>query len=139
MRITEMGLNLTTIVFYTNIVLAFVVIFLSRKNPSTTWAWVLVLMFIPVLGFVLYLFLGQDTRRINIFSQKERQDDKKRKTLFQNLLLEEHSDLQHPAIETAKDLMRLHFHNANSIFTQDNQIQVLKNGEEKFPALIKAL
>ena len=139
MKITELGLNLTTIVFYTNIILAFVVIFLSRKNPSTTWAWVLVLMFIPVLGFVLYLFLGQDTRRINIFAQKERQDEKKRKTLFQNLLLEERSDLHHPAIKTDKDLMRLHLHNANSIFTQDNQIQVLKNGEEKFSALIKAL
>ncbi|MDD2502579.1 MAG: cardiolipin synthase [Clostridia bacterium] len=139
MRITELGLNLTTIIFYTNIVLAFVIIFLSRKNPSTTWAWVLVLMFMPVLGFVLYLFLGQDTRRIKIFAHKERQDDKKRKTLFQNLLLEKRSDLNHPALETNKDLMRLHLNNSNSVFTQDNQVHVLKNGDEKFPALIKAL
>ncbi len=139
MRITELGLNLTTIIFYANIVLAFVIIFLSRKNPSATWAWVLVLMFIPVLGFVLYLFLGQDTRRINIFAHKERQDKEKRKALFRNLLLEECSDLNHPALETSKDLMRLHLHNSNSVFTQDNQVHVLKNGDEKFPALIKAL
>jgi cardiolipin synthase len=139
LRITELGLNLTTIVFYANIVLAFVIIFLSRKNTSTTWAWVLVLMFIPVLGFVLYLFLGQDTRRIHIFAQKERQDEKKRRSLFRNLLLGEYSDLQHPAIETDVDLVRLHLRNSHSVFTRDNKVQVLKNGDEKFPALIKAL
>lgn len=139
MMINKLSFELTTIIFYANIVLAFVVIFLSRKNPSTTWAWVLVLMFIPVLGFVLYLFLGQDTKRISIFAQKEKQDENKREEHYQKLLLYKSTDISHPAVEADKDLMRLHLHNSQSIFTQDNQIQILKNGEEKFPALIKAL
>ena len=134
-----MTANLATIVFYANIVLAFVVIFLSRKNPSTTWAWVLVLMFIPILGFVLYLFLGQDTRRIKIFSQKEKLDDDKLISRFRKLLSMESSDISHPAIATDGDLMRLHLQNSHSVFTQNNRIQILKNGDEKFPALLKAL
>lgn len=139
MNVSEWIRDLSTIILYANIILAFAIIFLSRKNPSTTWAWVLVLMFIPVLGFILYLFLGQDIRRIKIFTQKEKDDIKKLKARFWNLLSEESSKLTHPAIEMDKDLMRLHLNNSYSVFTQNNRIQVLKNGQEKFAALLKAL
>jgi cardiolipin synthase len=139
MNISNLIRNLPTIVLYANIILAFVIIFLSRKNTSTTWAWVLVLMFIPVLGFILYLFLGQDTRRIKIFIQKEKDDGKKFKATFRHLLSEESYSLTHPSIERDRDLIRLHLNNSHSIFTYNNRIQVLKNGQEKFAALLKAL
>ena len=34
------------------------VIFLERKNPTSTLAWILVLLFLPVMGFVLYMAFG---------------------------------------------------------------------------------
>src|SRR5699024_12761438 len=43
-----------------NFILAFTVIFLERKNASSTWAWLMVLFFIPILGFILYLFFGRE-------------------------------------------------------------------------------
>ena len=139
MKASELIRNLSTIIFFANIFLAFVIIFLSRKNPSTTWAWVLVLMFIPVLGFFLYLFLGQDIRRIRIFTRKASEDEKKIKTHFQKLLNRESTDINHPALEKDLDLIRLHLNNSNSVFTQNNQIKILKNGQEKFVELLKAL
>src|SRR5690625_7918913 len=42
-----------------NFILAFTVIFLERKNASSTWAWIMVLFFIPILGFILYLIFGR--------------------------------------------------------------------------------
>ena len=132
-------IDLSTIILLVNIILAFAVIFLSRKNPSTTWAWVLVLMFIPIVGFILYLFLGQDLRRVKLFSRKEDEDLQKLESRYQKLLAEESHDDAHPAVEKDKDLIRLHLQNADAVFTHNNRIQILKNGREKFPALIKAL
>src|SRR5690625_3435233 len=57
-----------------NFVLAFTVIFLERKNASSTWAWLMVLFFIPILGFLLYLILGRklSNRRIFTWDTKSR-------------------------------------------------------------------
>ena len=46
-------------VFILNIVLAFLVLFKERKRASSLWAWALVLVFLPVAGFLLYLLFGQ--------------------------------------------------------------------------------
>jgi cardiolipin synthase len=139
MEIGNIRIDLSTLILYANIILAFVIIFLSRKDPSATWAWVLVLMFIPILGFILYLFLGQDLRRMKVFSLKEGDDLKKLESRYKRLLAEESFDYMHPAVEKDKDLIRLHLQNADAVFTHNNRIQILKNGREKFPALIKAL
>src|SRR5690625_5849445 len=48
-----------------NFILAFTVIFLERKNASSTWAWIMVLFFIPILGFILYLILDRKSTRLN--------------------------------------------------------------------------
>lgn len=39
-----------------NTVLSFIIVFRERKDTVNTWAWLLVLTFIPILGFVLYVF-----------------------------------------------------------------------------------
>ena len=98
MKVSEIIRNISTIIFFANIFLAFVIIFLSRKNSSTTWAWVLVLMFIPVLGFILYLFLGRMPGGLKSL-QKADEDKRKLKVHIQELLSRESSDINHPAIE----------------------------------------
>src|SRR5699024_8135749 len=50
-----------------NIFLAVALIFLERRDPTSTWAWLLVLFFIPILGFVIYLLLGRQLRQKHLF------------------------------------------------------------------------
>ena len=40
--------------------------FRERKETAQTWAWLLVLMFIPVVGFILYIFRKRDFQRENL-------------------------------------------------------------------------
>lgn len=44
-----------------NLVLAFIIIFLerNRRSASSTWAWLFVLFVLPLIGFILYLFLAE--------------------------------------------------------------------------------
>ncbi|HAQ1798141.1 PLDc N-terminal domain-containing protein, partial [Enterococcus faecium] len=48
--------NFFTILLIMNILLSFIIVFRERKETAQTWAWLLVLMFIPVVGFILYIF-----------------------------------------------------------------------------------
>ena len=45
--------NFFTILLIMNILLSFIIVFRERKETAQTWAWLLVLMFIPVVGFIL--------------------------------------------------------------------------------------
>ena len=48
-----------------NVLLSIVVVFFQRRNPKSVWAWLLILYFIPVLGFVFYLLIGADMREFD--------------------------------------------------------------------------
>ena len=60
--------------WWVNVVLALIVIFFGRKNPRSTLIWVMCLTFLPVIGFILYLFLGQDYTKSKMFKIKEEED-----------------------------------------------------------------
>ena len=63
------------IIFVINIIFAITVVFIERKNPTTTIAWLMALLLLPVVGFILYLFVGQSfTDRM--FTVKKEDDDK---------------------------------------------------------------
>ena len=46
------------------------VVISENRNPVKTLAWVMVLVFLPVIGFVLYLFFGMDMRKERIISRR---------------------------------------------------------------------
>ena len=43
-----------------NILLSLIIVFFERRSPQAVWTWLLLLYFIPILGFVMYLIIGQD-------------------------------------------------------------------------------
>lgn len=55
--------SLTTVVTLINIILALGFLFIERREAGYTWAWLMVLFFIPILGFVLYIFFGRNLKR----------------------------------------------------------------------------
>lgn len=122
-----------------NIILAYILVFLERRDPTTIWAWLLVLLFLPGLGFVLYLFLGQDLRKKRLFSAKEETDLEKTAHQQEVLLEKGKTPFDNPVVEKYMDLIHLHLHTARTPFTQNNRIQLLINGSEKFPLLLERL
>ncbi|MBP3629682.1 MAG: PLDc N-terminal domain-containing protein, partial [Anaerotignum sp.] len=62
------------IILVGNIILSGLIVFFERRNPSSTWAWLLVLVFVPVLGFIVYMVFGRNSRREKMFLQKEEYD-----------------------------------------------------------------
>jgi len=55
-------------ILVSDLIFAITIVFFDTKNPADVWAWLLVLYFLPVLAFVLYIFLGQNYRKKRCFS-----------------------------------------------------------------------
>ena len=61
---------IVSLLFLLAVAATIVVIVMDNRNPYKTLAWVLVLVFLPVVGLALYYFFGQDTRREKLISKK---------------------------------------------------------------------
>ncbi|MBN8208172.1 cardiolipin synthase [Bacillus sp. NTK071] len=129
------------ILFVLNLVFAVIVIFLERKDAGATWAWLMVLFFIPFLGFIMYLFFGQNLSRRRLFDW-----DNIKKVGIEDLIEEQVSEIKsgiypfrHEEIARHKDLIYMHLVNDDAVLTQDNSIRVFTDGEEKFDSLLDDL
>ena len=57
-------------VYFAAIIGTIVVIILDNRNPVKTLAWMMVLLFLPFVGLILYFFFGRNQRRVRIISRK---------------------------------------------------------------------
>ena len=122
-----------------NILLAIIIIFLERKNPSSTWAWVLVLFFLPFVGFVLYLSLGRQLRKRHLFRWEGRKDIGIDKLISYQLeaLKENRLEFKQPQMDESKELIHMNLLTNNSVLTQDNSVEVFDGGTNKFERLLQ--
>jgi len=124
-----------------NIALGISIIFLERKNATSIWAWMMVLLFIPILGFILYLIFGMPiyNRRIFTWDTKSRLGVKKAVKAQLHALQERNFSFKNKEIAKYEDLIYLNLKNDDAIFTQDNEIEVFTDGHRKFDRLIEDL
>lgn len=134
------SLIITTILFV-NIFLAIALIFLERRDPATTWAWILVLFFIPIFGFVVYLLLGRQLRERHLFRWEGRSKIGIEKLIaYQVEAIEQDTfEFLKEDTESYKDMIYLHLRNNESVLTQDNDIEIFTDGKDKFASLMEDL
>lgn len=130
---------LVGLIFFLNMGLAIIVIFLERRDAGATWAWILVLFFIPGLGFILYLLFGQNLSRRQMF-----QWDDRKKVGIEQLISNQISSLnnnefhfQNRIEKENSDLIYMHLINNDAVFTHYNSVDIFTDGNEKFDSLIK--
>ncbi|WP_238318755.1 PLD nuclease N-terminal domain-containing protein [Peptoniphilus senegalensis] len=72
--------------FVANVLISAFIILYDNKKPTSTLLWVMAINFLPVIGFILYLFIGQDISKSRIFDGKNRADKILKKNQKHNLL-----------------------------------------------------
>ncbi|AXI00302.1 cardiolipin synthase [Sporosarcina sp. PTS2304] len=124
-----------------NIFLAIALIFLERRDPASTWAWLLVLFFIPIGGFIIYLLLGRQLREKHLFRWEGRNKIGIEKLITYQLEAIENESFEFLKPDTEKygDMIYLHLRNNHSVLTQDNDVQIFTDGKKKFEALLTDL
>lgn len=130
-----------TIVYFLTVIFIAVLIILENRNPVKTISWILVLVLLPFIGFVIYLFFGQEYRKTKMYSRKGLKDlEKLRKlTLVQLDNLPKNQFQISDRLYTKKRLINLLLSNSNAILTNNNEVKVLRNGKETFPEIFNAI
>lgn len=125
---------------FLNLIFALLIIFFERRNPTATWAWLMVLILIPGIGFILYLLLGQNLSRMKMFNLKTEEDRFHKKLLIQGKQISEDAmEFHDKEMVRYKDMVYMHLTNSQSIFTQDNKVEIYTDGQSKFDALLKSI
>lgn len=125
---------------YVNILLAITIVFLERREPRTVWAWLLVLYFLPVVGFLLYLLLGQNMHKKRMFRIKEIEDQLN--SQIRNQSEELKTEISLTESYRSKSYQELVYYNLNTsgmIYTNDNEVTIYTDGHKKFEALIESM
>lgn len=67
-----------------NIMAVFVMVYvvLDNRNPIRTLAWIMVLLFIPFLGLLLYFFFGRNTRKQKYINRRSLSQIQQRSHLY---------------------------------------------------------
>ena len=116
-------------------------IILENRSPEKTVSWTLVIILLPLAGFVLYLFFGRNFRKQKIFSGKELADLLQIESLSEKQLLDlsKKRFSENARVKDKMSLIRLLINNNKALLTEKNKLTVLNNGKEKFPAVMEAL
>ena len=120
-----------------NVLLALIIVFFQRRSPQTVWTWLLLLYFIPILGFILYLVIGQDFHKSRMFKAKEIEGELKYAVRRQEeTIYHERLQLANPEMARFKDLILYNLEAGEAVLTDNNDIRIYTDGHEKFRALI---
>lgn len=123
-----------------NIIFSIIIIFFQRRNPKAVWAWLLLLYFIPVLGFVLYLALGQNFHKERMFKMKEIEGELKYAVRRQEeSICEETLKFGDEKLERFKTLMLYNLNEGEAVLTDNNDVRIYTDGAEKFRALVEEM
>lgn len=115
------------------IVSIIVTILMDNRQPAKTMAWVMVLLFVPVVGIILYIFFGQNTRKMRFISQRSLDQLSKR----QMLEFVEQRELRMP--DKFQSLVRLFTNQSLALPFKDNEAEFYTDGYQFFPALLQAI
>lgn len=123
-------------ILFWNFLFATAIVFFQRRDPKSVWAWLLLLYFVPILGFIFYLFLGQDFRKRKMFRIKELEDQLNEAIRQQEHQIKETSleDLDE-RIKDYTDLIMYNLETSDAMLTNDNDVDIFTDGNDKFNAL----
>ena len=125
------------LVYMLNAIIAFGLIFIDKKSPAATMAWIMVLFLIPILGLVLYLILSQNIARQQIFKMTESEE------AGIGSLVGWQKESVKTGIKTSgnkitekwKSMISMNLDYADSLLTDNSSVELIYDGQEMFNRL----
>ena len=116
-------------------------ILIENRNPTKTIAWIMVIVFVPVIGIVIYYFFGQKFKKIKIFRMQNREKHVRLLNVWDRLT----PIMDHNLVvlkQSMGPLSRVFVFLKNQRIAPPslhNRVELLINGEQKFPELFRVI
>ena len=112
----------------------------ENRRPQATLAWILVFIFAPVIGGVIYILFGRGRKAFSKQSRLLRQDLEARALpLLSPLLSRQDAEIARLEGESAgyRKLMMLVRRNSHSALTKHNHVEIQQDAAEFYPSMMK--
>lgn len=110
---------------------------MEKRDISAAWAWLFVMLLLPGIGFIIYLFFGWKLNQRQIFDLKAQ----KRLGISDMAEYQKRNPKNKPALDTnlENDLVQMFLNTDNAILTTKNDLKIFTDGHEKFNSLFEDL
>ncbi|HET7733450.1 MAG TPA: cardiolipin synthase [Paludibacter sp.] len=132
---THILTTLIIVLYVYTIISTISVLLLENRNPVKSISWVLVLIFLPLIGMGLYLLLGQDYRKKKIISKKSIRSVIDRPVASFDL---QNLDTSMMSVNQL-NLVKLLYKNSEAARYANNKIEIFTDGKTTFEALFEAI
>ena len=124
---------LLVVVYAITVASCIVVVLSERRNPIKSLAWVIALIFLPVVGLIVYFFFGRSIKNVHMISRHNK------RRLLSKQPPRNNSDDLHSMPPHLRQISRLTTNLSGYHLNNATSIQVFNNGSDKFEALKKDL
>lgn len=129
--------HIVNIIYVLNLIIAFVIIFVDKKDPSATMAWIMILFIVPVVGFVFYMVFSQHISRLKI--DKVPPEEMRLGTYMLEEQMRElnsvHLANYSKVLDKWKAMVMLNLDYSGSILTANESVEIITDGKHKFHKL----
>jgi cardiolipin synthase A/B len=138
----DLGQLIVPLIITFDLIAIIYIVFFERRNPANATVWILALVFMPILGFILYLLFGQHYFKQKRFALKASSD----RELLDKFIADQKGALDRARSFRTEDgarsiiqVMDLLLANNASFFTENNELRTFVTGQDKFDALFQAI
>ncbi|KRL16358.1 phosphatidylserine phosphatidylglycerophosphate cardiolipin synthase-like protein [Levilactobacillus zymae DSM 19395] len=121
-----------------NAVLAFLTVFREKRDIAATWAWMLVLVLVPIVGFIAYAFIGRKLPKGRMFRlqhqvamQLDERLQQQRQKLGKQIMPADR--ISHSVI----NMVNMFMSTDQAFLARQNKVQVITDGHDLFRMMME--
>jgi len=109
----------------------------KRLDPVKSLSWIVVILFLPYIGLILYLFFGQNYRKAKIYSRKGVRDERFRRLMSyrQMKLFKNQPDSLPAELHDFRKLINLNLKGNRSIVGQNSSVDIFFSGKDALDSM----
>lgn len=113
----------------------------DTRSVSKTLAYLLLAVFLPVIGVIIYFSFGINYRVRKIYNKKIISDEIQLQKVTSRIMKSSEKTIgeMSPSLQKFKKMAQLLLNSNTSGLTGNNEVKLLINGEQKFPEVLQAL
>ena len=122
------------------VIYACIFLFFNKQDTVKTISWMIVIILLPYIGIILYIFLGRNFRKEKMFNRKGA-GDLQIKKLISNKMIDSIKDGEHlpPDIIVYRKLIVQNLKSSQSILTTNSEADIYFTGGEALDAMYQAM
>lgn len=115
-----------------DVVIIGTIVFLQKRNPISSMAWILVLILSPALGGIMFLIFGVGAESFAKYRYRKKQE------LNRNSVLSYQKELAQKQSENTVKFSGLirYFLNSGCVYCEDNNVEIFTDAKDKYENLI---